>query len=112
VPTSASWTSACFERELMLERQREGIAKAKAEGKYKGRKPTAQARSAEIKALKADGVRPPSKLLDGSALDAQAFIASSTAVQAEPTEPASLVGLLHFKLNNTCCAGHWNNDTR
>ena len=49
---------ACFERELMLERQREGIAKAKAEGKYKGRKPTARARSAEIKALKADGVRP------------------------------------------------------
>ena len=28
---------ACFERELMLERQREGIAKAKAEGKYKSR---------------------------------------------------------------------------
>jgi len=33
-------------------------AKAKAEGKYKGRKPTARARSAEIKALKANGVRP------------------------------------------------------
>ena len=48
---------ACFERELMLERQREGIARAKAEGKYKGRKPTARARSAEIKALKAAGVR-------------------------------------------------------
>ena len=30
-------TIACFEHELMLERQREGIAKAKAEGKYKGR---------------------------------------------------------------------------
>ena len=30
---------AAFEREMMLERQREGIAKAKAEGKYKGRKP-------------------------------------------------------------------------
>jgi DNA invertase Pin-like site-specific DNA recombinase len=29
-----------FEREIMFERQREGIAKAKAEGKYKGRKPT------------------------------------------------------------------------
>lgn len=28
-----------FEREVMLERQREGIAIAKAEGKYKGRKP-------------------------------------------------------------------------
>lgn len=31
---------AQFERELMLERQREGIAKAKSEGKYKGRRPT------------------------------------------------------------------------
>src|SRR5438552_18436986 len=47
-----------FERELMLERQREGIAKAKAEGRYRGRKPTARAREAEVKALKADGVRP------------------------------------------------------
>lgn len=28
-----------FEREIMLERQREGIAKAKREGKYKGRPP-------------------------------------------------------------------------
>ena len=33
---------AQFERELMLERQREGIARAKAAGKYKGRKPTAR----------------------------------------------------------------------
>lgn len=49
---------SCFERELMLERQREGIAKAKAEGRYRGRKPTARARAAEVKALKADGVRP------------------------------------------------------
>jgi DNA invertase Pin-like site-specific DNA recombinase len=39
---------AQFEREVMLERQLEGIAKAKADGKYKGRKPTARARSAEI----------------------------------------------------------------
>jgi DNA invertase Pin-like site-specific DNA recombinase len=31
---------AQFEREIMLERQAEGIAKAKAEGKYKGRTPT------------------------------------------------------------------------
>jgi DNA invertase Pin-like site-specific DNA recombinase len=29
---------ATWEREIMLERQREGIAKAKAEGKYEGRK--------------------------------------------------------------------------
>jgi DNA invertase Pin-like site-specific DNA recombinase len=43
----------------MLERQREGIAKAKAEGKYKGRKPTARAQAAqaaEVNALKADGL--------------------------------------------------------
>ena len=32
-----------FERALILERQREGIALAKAEGKYKGRKPTLSA---------------------------------------------------------------------
>jgi len=49
---------ATFEREMMLERQREGIAKAKAEKRYKGRKPTARERAAEIKTLKADGVRP------------------------------------------------------
>jgi hypothetical protein len=29
---------AQFEREMMLERQREGMAKAKAQGRYKGRK--------------------------------------------------------------------------
>ncbi len=33
---------AQFEREIMLERQREGIAKAKAAGKFKGRKPLAK----------------------------------------------------------------------
>lgn len=39
---------AQFEREMMLERQREGIAKAKAARKYKGRKPTAREKSADI----------------------------------------------------------------
>ena len=47
-----------FEREIMLERQREGIAKAKAAGKYKGRKPTARAKADEVAALKAGGVGP------------------------------------------------------
>ncbi|MGK7754378.1 MULTISPECIES: recombinase family protein [unclassified Roseovarius] len=47
-----------FEREIMLERQREGIAKAKAAGKYKGRKPTARAKADEVMALKSDGVGP------------------------------------------------------
>lgn len=47
-----------FEREIMLERQREGIAKAKVAGKYRGRKPTARAKAAEVMALKSDGVGP------------------------------------------------------
>jgi DNA invertase Pin-like site-specific DNA recombinase len=38
-----------FERDIMLERQREGIAKAKAEGRYKGRKPTARAKAKPLK---------------------------------------------------------------
>lgn len=46
---------ATFERSLMLERQRAGIAKAKADGKYKGRAPTARAKAAEITALKDQG---------------------------------------------------------
>ncbi len=45
-----------FERAIMLERQREGIAKAKAVGKYKGRKPTAMAQSDAVMALHTDGV--------------------------------------------------------
>lgn len=44
-----------FERELMLERQREGIAKAKAEGKYKGRTPTARRKSKDVIRLKSEG---------------------------------------------------------
>jgi DNA invertase Pin-like site-specific DNA recombinase len=42
---------ATWEREIMLERQREGIAKAKAEGKYKGR--PAHIDAAEIRRLTA-----------------------------------------------------------
>src|SRR5436190_1901634 len=36
--------------------QLEGIAKAKGEGKYKGRAPTAQAKAAEARALRKEGV--------------------------------------------------------
>lgn len=46
---------AAFERDLMLERQREGIARAKAEGKYRGRAPTARAKADEVLALRANG---------------------------------------------------------
>ena len=46
-----------FEREIMLERQREGVQRAKREGKYKGRAPTARAKSAEIVKLAGEGVK-------------------------------------------------------
>jgi DNA invertase Pin-like site-specific DNA recombinase len=46
---------AAFERDLMLERQRHGIAAAKAAGKYKGRKPTARALSDQVLLLSAAG---------------------------------------------------------
>ena len=45
-----------FERSVMLERQRHGIAKAKAEGRYRGRAPTARAKSDEVLRLKAQGM--------------------------------------------------------
>jgi len=49
---------AQFEREIMLERQREGIHKAKLEGKYKGRKKTAIAKMDEVKRLRDEKVSP------------------------------------------------------
>lgn len=45
-----------WERKIMLERQREGIVKAKGEGKYLGRKATIE--PAEVLALKAEGIGP------------------------------------------------------
>jgi len=45
-----------FEREMMLERQREGIKVAKEAGAYKGRKATARAKSAEVLKLIAEGL--------------------------------------------------------
>lgn len=45
-----------FEREIMLERQREGIAKAKAAGKYKGRAPTAMAKADDVLKLHREGI--------------------------------------------------------
>lgn len=49
---------AAFERDLMLERQREGIAKAKADGRYQGRQPTARRQAETVLAMKAEGVKP------------------------------------------------------
>mgnify|MGYP000261083478 CR=1 FL=1 len=41
---------------MMLERQKEGIAKAKADGKYTGRKPTAMAKSEAALSLVKSGM--------------------------------------------------------
>lgn len=48
---------AQFEREIMLERQREGVAKAKAEGKYKGRKPLPMDKQREVVQLVSSGMQ-------------------------------------------------------
>lgn len=47
---------ATWEREIMLERQKEGVAKAKAEGKYKGRAPTVLRQLEDIKRMRREGV--------------------------------------------------------
>ena len=47
---------AQFEREMMKERQVEGIKRAKAEGKYKGRVPSAMNQAEKVKALVDAGV--------------------------------------------------------
>jgi len=45
-----------FERAMMLERQKEGIAKAKTDGKYKGRVPTARAKADDVRSLLSKGM--------------------------------------------------------
>jgi DNA invertase Pin-like site-specific DNA recombinase len=45
-----------FETDIRKERQREGIEKAKAEGKYLGRKPSVD--NERIKALRSEGLGP------------------------------------------------------
>src|ERR1700676_5393059 len=49
---------ASWEREIMLERQREGIAKAKSEGKYKARKPRVALQAVAIREAVAAGEKP------------------------------------------------------
>ena len=45
-----------FERQVVRERQAMGIAKAKQAGRYKGRKPTAMAKTDEVLTLNAQGL--------------------------------------------------------
>ena len=46
-----------FERGLLFQRQREGVAKAKLEGKDKGRQPTARAKAVEVMKFDAEGLQ-------------------------------------------------------
>ena len=48
---------AQFEKDRFAERRAVGIAKAKKEGKYKGRKPTARAKADDVLALRARGFK-------------------------------------------------------
>jgi DNA invertase Pin-like site-specific DNA recombinase len=57
-----------FERDVMLERQREGVAKAKAEGKHKGRVPTARRKGAAVIELRRQGNLRRSPRSSGSAV--------------------------------------------
>lgn len=52
-------TFAEFETNIRKERQLEGVAKAKKQGKYTGRKATAQAKKSEILALVEEGLTKP-----------------------------------------------------
>ncbi len=62
-----------FERDLMLERQREGIATAKSEGKFKGRVPTAARQIDKIKELKAAGKSVPEIMAETGVSRASVF---------------------------------------
>ena len=76
---------ATWEREIMLERQREGIAKAKDEGKYKGRKPTARAKADDVLTLAAQG-----KTREAIAKELKIGVASVYRVLASHQAPASI----------------------
>lgn len=49
---------AAFERDIQRLRMREGIAKAKAEGKYRGRVPTARRKTPQVRELHSTGLCP------------------------------------------------------
>jgi DNA invertase Pin-like site-specific DNA recombinase len=77
---------ATWEREIMLERQREGIAKAKGEGKYKGRTPTARAKADSVIKLATEG-----KTRDAIAKELKIGVASVYRILAGPRPSASAV---------------------
>ncbi|MBM0204450.1 recombinase family protein [Micromonospora sp. STR1s_5] len=83
---------AQFEREMMLERQREGIAKARRDGKYKGRAPTARAKAEEVRALDAQRMKKTeiAKELGISVRSVHRLLAESSRVEAARVSSRSL----------------------
>ena len=76
---------ASFERKLMLERQREGIAKARVEGRYTGRKPTVRNQAETIRAMMAAG--------DGPTVIARKLkVARSSVYEALKASPGGISG--------------------
>lgn len=69
-----------WERTTMLLRQRDGIAKAKAEGRYHGRAPTARAKSPQVLAMAktGDGARKIAERLSISRASVYRILAGST----------------------------------
>jgi len=83
---------------LSRNRQREGIARAKAEGKYRGRVPTAQRKGPEVVQLRSQGIKPEEIAVKLGIGRASVFMRASfyrwdkdevpRSVQARPRAPA------------------------
>src|SRR4051795_9562033 len=82
---------AQLEREIMLERQREGIARAKAEGKYKGQPPHARAKAPQVIELAAAGCTGPRSPSPSKSASARST-ASSPRTAPTPIERRATAG--------------------
>jgi DNA invertase Pin-like site-specific DNA recombinase len=76
-----------FEYHLKRERQVEGIARAKAAGRYKGRKPLDATRIAEIRRMRAGGRRPAdiARQLGGGRTSVYKYLDSTGLAAEHPT---------------------------
>jgi DNA invertase Pin-like site-specific DNA recombinase len=90
---------AQFEKEMMLERQADGIKKAKEAGVYTGRKPTARAKSAEVLSLLDQG-----KTKADVASTLKMGVASVYRI-AKETRTKALAGINAYSADADSCSG-------